>query len=69
MKRRSGQMQWLTPTRIAAYELAAVPGKEKEAYARLKALYEKGRNEHLPTLLNCLGSWRKIECSCQRQNL
>jgi len=41
--------------RFAAYELAAVPGKEKEAYARLKALYEKGEDEHLPTLLKLLG--------------
>ena len=41
--------------RFAAYELAAVPGKEKEAYARLKALYDKGEDEHLPTLLKLLG--------------
>lgn len=41
--------------RMAAYELAKVPGKEKEAYARLKALYDKGEDEHLPTLLTLLG--------------
>jgi hypothetical protein len=41
--------------RFAAYELAAVPGMEKEAYARLKALYDKGEDEHLPTLLKLLG--------------
>jgi hypothetical protein len=41
--------------RIAAYELAETPGKEKEAYARLKALYDKGEDEHLPTLLRLLG--------------
>lgn len=41
--------------RMAAYELAAAPGKEKEAYARLKALYDKGEDEHLPTLLRLLG--------------
>jgi hypothetical protein len=40
--------------RFAAYELAAVPGKEKEAYARLKELYDKGEDEHLPTLLKLL---------------
>jgi hypothetical protein len=41
--------------RFAAYELAETPGKEKEAYARLKALYDKGEDEHLPTLLRLLG--------------
>lgn len=41
--------------RFAAYELARAPGKEKEAYARLKALYDKGEDEHLPTLLTLLG--------------
>jgi len=41
--------------RMAAYELAEAPGKEKEAYARLKALYDKGEDEHLPTLLRLLG--------------
>jgi hypothetical protein len=41
--------------RFAAYELAKVPGKESEAYSRLKALYDKGEDEHLPTLLKLLG--------------
>jgi hypothetical protein len=41
--------------RFAAYELARTPGREKEAYARLKALYERGEEEHLPTLLKLLG--------------
>lgn len=40
--------------RFAVYELAKVPGKEKEAYARLKALYEKSEGERLPTLLRLL---------------
>jgi TPR repeat protein len=42
--------------RFAAYELAKVPGKEREAYERLKALYDKGKQEHLPTLLHSLGN-------------
>ncbi|HET6410098.1 MAG TPA: hypothetical protein VFG14_19570 [Chthoniobacteraceae bacterium] len=41
--------------RFAAYELAKVPGREREAYARLKTLYDKGEDEHLPTLLTLLG--------------
>ncbi len=36
--------------RVAAYELAKVPGHEREAYQRLRGLYEMGPQEHLPTL-------------------
>ena len=41
--------------RFAVYELAKVPGREREAYARLKALYDKGEQERLPTLEKLLG--------------
>lgn len=41
--------------RFAAYELAQCPGHEREAYERLRALYLKGEEEHLPTLLKWLG--------------
>lgn len=40
--------------RFAAYELAEVPGREWEAYNRLKELYDRGEDEHLPTLLKLL---------------
>jgi hypothetical protein len=41
--------------RFGPYELAKVPGREQEAYDRLKALYDKGDDERLPTLLRSLG--------------
>jgi hypothetical protein len=41
--------------RFTVYELAKVPGREQEAYQRLRALYDKGEEEHLPTLLRLLG--------------
>lgn len=40
--------------RFAAYELAACPGKEREAYGRLRALYLRGEQERRPTLLKLL---------------
>jgi hypothetical protein len=40
--------------RFAVYELAKIPGREREAYDRLKQLYERGESEHLPTLLRLL---------------
>ena len=40
--------------RFAAYELAPVPGREREAYAQLRALYDRGEQERLPTLLRRL---------------
>ena len=36
--------------RFAVYELAKVPGKEREAYTQLVELYQKGINERVPTL-------------------
>jgi hypothetical protein len=40
--------------RLGAYELAQVPGKEKEAYALLKSLYDESEKNHVPTLLTTL---------------
>ncbi len=36
--------------RFAAYELAKVPGRERQAWERLKRLYDMGPQERLPTL-------------------
>ncbi len=36
--------------RMAVYELAKVPGHEREAWQRLRALYDLGPQERLPTL-------------------
>ena len=40
--------------RFAAYELAECAGREREAYGRLRALYDSGEKERLPTLLRHL---------------
>jgi predicted Zn-dependent protease len=40
--------------RFAAYELAQCPGRERDAYAELRALYDRGEQERLPTLLHRL---------------
>ncbi len=40
--------------RFAAYALAECPGREREAYERLKTLYAMGEQERLPTLLKKL---------------
>jgi hypothetical protein len=37
--------------RFAAYESAKVPGREREAYARLRALYEEGGRMRTPSVL------------------
>ncbi|MCE9609800.1 MAG: hypothetical protein K8R23_06280 [Chthoniobacter sp.] len=41
--------------RFAVYELARTPGREREGYEQLLALYRKGEDERLPTLLRLLG--------------
>jgi hypothetical protein len=41
-------------SRFAAYELAQCAGREREAYDRLRALYDSGEQERLPTLLRRL---------------
>lgn len=40
--------------RFAAYELSYVPGREQEAHRILRALYDRGLQEHLPTLMRRL---------------
>ena len=40
--------------RFAAYELSYCAGREEEAYARLRALYNEGEKERLPTLISRL---------------
>lgn len=40
--------------RMAAYELAKVPGRERDAYERLRALYLEGEQERLPNLVRLL---------------
>jgi len=40
--------------RFSAYELSYCEGREREAYARLRTLYQRGENQRLPRLLNQL---------------
>lgn len=40
--------------RMAAYEMAKVPGREREAYDLMKELYREGESQHLPTLIKGL---------------
>ena len=40
--------------RFAAYELSFAAGHEREAYQKLRALYDRGEHERLPTLLKRL---------------
>jgi hypothetical protein len=42
--------------RFAAYSLAQCPGREREAYERMRALYLRSADEHLPTLLKWLAT-------------
>lgn len=42
--------------RFAAYEVAKIPGREREAYARLRALALEGSSQRLPTLVHLLQS-------------
>ncbi len=41
--------------RLAVYELAQCPGREREAYARFRELYESGEHERLPSVIKWLG--------------
>jgi len=45
--------------RFAAYEMAKVPGREREAYDTLIALYREGKKQQLPSLLAKI---RDLEC-------
>jgi hypothetical protein len=40
--------------RFAAYELSYTPGREREAWQKLRALYDSGPRQRLPTLLKRL---------------
>jgi predicted Zn-dependent protease len=40
--------------RFSAYELSYCAGREREAYEQLRALYDEGEKERLPTLLKRL---------------
>src|SRR4030081_3630706 len=40
--------------RFSAYELSYCEGREREAYERLRALYDQGEKERLPTLIKRL---------------
>src|SRR5438270_1929106 len=40
--------------RFSAYELSYCEGREREAYERLRALYNEGERERLPTLIRRL---------------
>lgn len=42
--------------RFAAYQLAECPGRERDAYNELRALYLEGEEQRLPTLLTKLGA-------------
>jgi hypothetical protein len=42
--------------RFASYELAQCPGHERQAYAQLVELYNRGDYEHLPTLLKWINT-------------
>jgi hypothetical protein len=50
--RRPGALGFVR--RMAAYELAKIPGREAEAYEALKGLYLEGEKERLPNLLRLL---------------
>jgi predicted TPR repeat methyltransferase len=41
--------------RFAAYEIAKAPGREAEAYRKLRALYDEGERQRMPTLVHLLG--------------
>ena len=40
--------------RFSAYELSYCDGREREAYESLRALYDEGEKERLPTLIKRL---------------
>ena len=45
--------------RFAVYEVSKVPGREREAYDRLRSLYDEGKKERFPTLLGRLQELEK----------
>ncbi|GAB4165698.1 MAG: hypothetical protein Fur0032_02590 [Terrimicrobiaceae bacterium] len=54
--------------RFVGYMLARCPGREKEAYEWLKALYDEGPHQHLPTLLTTIKELEKrLDVPADRQ--
>jgi hypothetical protein len=53
---KAAQMKEAPPyvKRLAAYELAAVEGREQEAYEKLKEIYDLGEDERKPRVLTLL---------------
>lgn len=45
--------------RFAAYEMAKCPGKDREAWALLRSLYDEGPKQRLPTLVQTLRNLEK----------
>ena len=45
--------------RFAAYEMAKSPGREREAYALARSIYEQGDKQRMPTLLRTLQDLEK----------
>ena len=45
--------------RFAAYEMAKCPGREREAYALIRALYDQGAKQRMPTLMRTLHDLEK----------
>lgn len=45
--------------RFAGYEMAKCPGREREAYEYLRALYQQGESQRLPTLLTIIHDLEK----------
>lgn len=45
--------------RFAGYEMAKCPGREREAYDLLRALYLQGADQRMPTLVNVLAELEK----------
>ena len=40
--------------RLVAYELAACPGREREAYQKLRAIYSLGEEERMPSVISLI---------------
>ncbi len=53
---KSASMEGALPyvKRLAAYELAAIEGREREAYQRLRSIYDLGESERLPRVVALL---------------
>jgi hypothetical protein len=64
--KRPGRLDYTR--RFAAYMLAEIPGREREAYERLLALYNEGEQEWLDTLLKRLQQMeRKLKIPLEKR--